>query len=389
MPHVYIGRGEGFGTEMNAPDTDLAHDPAAALLAWYDRHRRVLPWRAGPGEPADPYRIWLSEIMLQQTTVAAVIPYFLRFLARWPNLAALAIAPLDDVLRAWAGLGYYARARNLHRCARLLMGRFHGIFPSDPEDLKSLPGIGDYTAAAIAAIAFGRPAVAVDGNVERVIARLEAIERPLPEAKAEIRKHARALLPAGRPGDFAQAMMDLGATVCTPKAPNCPICPWNRHCCGLALGIARALPRKAPKRSRPVRYGTVFWVERGDGAVLLRRRPEQGLLGGMMEIPSTDWLLAPADAAAAAPLPAEWKKLPRRVEHVFTHFRLCLDVWCATRIDSAELRVEGDYRWVLRADLGREALPSVMRKVVTIVLDENSLHRHSGEKPESSLKALD
>jgi A/G-specific adenine glycosylase len=354
---------------MNAPDPDLAHDPAASLLAWYDRHRRALPWRAGPGEPADPYRIWLSEIMLQQTMVAAAIPYFLRFLARWPDVATLAAASLDDVLRAWAGLGYYARARNLHRCARLLTERFHGIFPSDPEDLKSLPGIGDYTAAAIAAIAFGRPAVAVDGNVERVIARLEAIETPLPESKAEIRERARALLPAARPGDFAQAMMDLGATLCTPKAPNCLICPWNRRCRGLALGIAGTLPRKAPKRSRPVRYGTAFWIERGDGAVLLRRRPEQGLLGGMMEIPSTDWLPAPSDAAAAAPLLAEWKKLPSRVEHVFTHFRLCLDVWCATRIDGVELRVGGDYRWVHRDNLGREALPSVMRKVVTIALD--------------------
>jgi A/G-specific adenine glycosylase len=347
----------------------MPETPAAALLGWYDRHRRRLPWRAGPGEHADPYRIWLSEIMLQQTTVGVVIPFFLRFLARWPNVEALAAAPLDDVLRAWAGLGYYARARNLHRCAQTVVERHGGSFPSDPGELGKLPGIGDYTAGAIAAIAYGRPEVAVDGNVERVIARLCAVETPLPKAKAEIREHARNLLPSDRAGDFAQAMMDLGAMLCTPKSPNCLLCPLSSRCRGLALGIAESLPRKAPKRPRPVRYGTVFWIERGDGAVLLRRRPEEGLLGGMMEVPSTDWLPAPADANAAAPLRAQWKKLSRRVEHGFTHFRLILDIWCADTIDAGELLGGGDYRWVSRGDLAGEALPSLMRKVVASVLD--------------------
>jgi A/G-specific adenine glycosylase len=355
---------------MNEAEAIRGESPAAALLGWYDRHRRRLPWRAGPGEPADPYRIWLSEIMLQQTTVGVVIPFFLRFLARWPDVEALAAASLDDVLRVWAGLGYYARARNLHRCAQMVIERYGGRFPSDPGELRKLPGIGDYTAGAIAAIAFGQAEVAVDGNVERVIARLRGIETPLPRAKAEIRQHARDLLPSDRAGDFAQAMMDLGATLCTPKSPDCLLCPWNSRCKGLAVGIAESLPRKATKRARPVRYGTVFWMERGDGAVLLRRRPETGLLGGMMELPSTDWLPAPADANAEAPLRAEWKKLSRRVEHGFTHFQLVLDIWRASRIDTGELLADGDYRWVSRVDLAGEALPSVMRKVVAAVLDK-------------------
>jgi A/G-specific adenine glycosylase len=355
--------------EMNTAEPHLPETPAAALLGWYDRHRRRLPWRAEPGEAADAYRIWLSEIMLQQTTVTAVMPFFLRFLSRWPNVEALAAASLDDVLRAWAGLGYYARARNLHRCAKLVVEHHGGSFPSDAAELRKLPGIGDYTAGAIAAIAYGRPEVAVDGNVERVIARLRAVETSLPRAKAEIRDHARDLLPSDRAGDFAQAMMDLGATLCTPKSPNCLICPWSSRCRGRALGIAESLPRKAPKRTKPVRYGTVFWIERADGAVLLRRRPEEGLLGAMMEVPSSDWLPAPAAAKAAAPLRAEWKKLSRRVEHSFTHFHLILDIWRACAVDSGEILADGDYRWVARGDLAGEALPSLMRKVVTAVLD--------------------
>jgi A/G-specific adenine glycosylase len=355
--------------EMNTAEPLLAETPAAALLLWYDRHRRRLPWRAEPGEPSDPYRIWLSEIMLQQTTVGAVIPFYLRFLSRWPNVEALAAAPLDDVLRAWAGLGYYARARNLHRCAKMIVEHHGGRFPSDAAELTRLPGIGDYTAGAIAAIAYGRPEVAVDGNVERVIARFHAVETPLPGAKVQIRERVRDLLPSDRAGDFAQAMMDLGATLCTPKSPDCLLCPWIFRCRGRALGIAESLPRKAPKRARPIRYGTVFWIERGDGAVLLRRRPEEGLLGGMMEVPSTDWLLEPADANAAAPLRAEWKKLPRSVEHGFTHFHLILDIWRARTIETGELLSRGDYRWLPPGDLAGEALPSVMRKVVAAVLD--------------------
>jgi A/G-specific adenine glycosylase len=355
--------------EMNTAEPHVPETPAAALLGWYDRHRRHLPWRAEPGEAADAYRIWLSEIMLQQTTVTAVMPFFLRFLSRWPNVEALATASLDDVLRAWAGLGYYARARNLHRCAKMIVEHHGGSFPSDAAELRKLPGIGDYTAGAIAAIAYGRPEVAVDGNVERVIARLFAVETALPRAKAEIREHARDLLPSHRAGDFAQAMMDLGATLCTPKSPNCLICPWSSRCRGRALGIAESLPRKPSKRNRPIRYGTVFWIERADGAVLLRRRQEEGLLGGMMEVPSSDWLPAPAAAKGEAPLRAEWKKLSRRVEHSFTHFHLVLDIWRACTIDTGEILADGDYRWVPRGDLAGEALPSLMRKVVVAVLD--------------------
>jgi A/G-specific adenine glycosylase len=355
--------------EMNTAEPVMPETPPAALLDWYDRHRRRLPWRAEPGEPADPYRIWLSEIMLQQTTVGVVVPFFLRFLARWPDVEALAAAPLDDILRSWAGLGYYARARNLHRCAKMIVEHYGGSFPPDAAELRKLPGIGDYTAGAIAAIAYGRPEIAVDGNVERVIARLYAVETSLPRAKAQIRDRARDLLPSDRAGDFAQAMMDLGATICTPKSPDCLRCPWSSRCRGRALGIAESLPRKTPKRAKPVRYGTVFWIERGDGAVLLRRRPEHGLLGGMMEVPSTDWLPASADAHAATPLRAEWKKLSRRVEHGFTHFHLILDIWQASAVDTGEILADGDYRWVPPRDLAGEALPSLMRKVVAAVLD--------------------
>jgi A/G-specific adenine glycosylase len=374
--------------EMNTAEPVLPESPAAALLAWYDRHRRRLPWRAEPGEPSDPYRIWLSEIMLQQTTVGAVMPFFRRFLSRWPDIEALAAASLDDVLRAWAGLGYYARARNLHRCAKMVVDHHGGSFPSDAAELRKLPGIGDYTAGAIAAIAFGRPEVAVDGNVERVIARLCAVETPLPRAKAQIREQARVLLPSGRAGDFAQAMMDLGAMLCTPKSPDCLLCPWSSYCRGRALGIAEGLPRKAPKRTKPVRYGTVFWIERGDGAVLLRRRPEHGLLGGMMEVPSTDWLTEPADAIAAAPLQAEWRKLSRRVEHGFTHFHLILDIWHARAIHTGEILAAGDYRWVPPGGLAGEALPSLMRKVVVAVLDPAFFHSSPRRKSGSSLKRV-
>jgi len=255
---------------------------AAALLAWYDRSARSLPWRAPPGAVADPYRVWLSEIMLQQTTVATVRGYYDRFLARWPSVEALAAAPLDEVLKAWAGLGYYARARNLHACARRVAGEMGGRFPATLESLGALPGIGPYTAAAIAAIAFDRPHAAVDGNVERVMSRLNAITEPLPAAKPALAAAAQALVPDRRPGDFAQAMMDLGATVCTPRNPRCGDCPWTDRCFARREGIAETLPRRMARKAVLTRYGAAFWIERSDGAVLLRRRPEKGLLGGMM-----------------------------------------------------------------------------------------------------------
>lgn len=342
---------------------------SSQLLAWYDANARVLPWRARGTAVADPYRVWLSEIMLQQTTVQAVKAYFEKFVALWPTVEALATAPLDDVLKAWAGLGYYARARNLHACAKDVVSRFGGRFPATEEALRSLPGIGPYTAGAIAAIAFGGRHAAVDGNVERVISRIYAIETPLPLSKPEIRAKAQELVPEQRAGDFAQAMMDLGATICTPRQPNCLICPWTEHCDGRISGLAPTLPRKAPKKAVPTRRGVAFWVAREDGAVLLRRRPEKGLLGGMMEVPSTQWSAKVTDAEAQAPLAAAWRKLPGKVEHTFTHFHLELTVWLAENVIDGALRDDGDYRWTKRQDLAGEALPTVMRKVVSHVLD--------------------
>lgn len=338
------------------------------LLEWYGIHARDLPWRAKPGERPQPYRVWLSEIMLQQTTVGAVGKYYRDFVMRWPRVEDLAAAPLDDVLRAWAGLGYYARARNLHACARAVAAA-GGQFPETEEGLRALPGIGAYTAGAIAAIAFDRLAAAVDGNVERVISRLYAIETPLPAAKAEIRSRTLALVPEGRPGDFAQALMDLGATICTPRSPNCLICPWHDDCEGRRLGIAESLPRKAEKAAIPTRLGVAFWIERADGAVLLRRRIEKGLLGGMMEVPSTYWAQhLPADPAQEAPLTAFWQTGAGRIAHTFTHFHLELEVWKARIIDDGVLRDDGDYRWVLPDDLTGEALPTVMRKIVAAII---------------------
>ncbi len=348
------------------PTTARATKPqtlSSQLLAWYDRHRRVLPWRAPAGKLTEPYAVWLSEIMLQQTTIAAVIPYFLRFLKRWPTVADLAAAPLDDVLTEWAGLGYYARARNLHACAKAVVERHGGVFPADREALKALPGIGDYTAGAIAAIAFDIPAAAVDGNAERALSRLFGIETAMPAAKPELRRIGESLVPADRPGDFAQALMDLGATVCTPRKPGCVLCPWRDSCRALALGIAESLPRKAEKVARPHRTGVAFWVVDDTGAVLLRRRAEKGLLGGMIEVPSTEWGAAPSTAAAsaAAPIKAEWRVLPGQVRHVFTHFELTLTVW------AARLPAKGDPKaglWVKPDRFGDYALPSVIMKVV-------------------------
>ena len=333
----------------------------AALLAWYDRHRRVLPWRARSGAAVDPYRVWLSEIMLQQTTVAAVAPYYERFLARWPDIGALARAELDDVLHAWQGLGYYARARNLHACARAIVER--GSFPDSEAGLRELPGIGTYTAAAIAAIAFGRRAAAVDGNAERVLARLYGVRTPLPAAKPRLRQHAAALVPADRPGDFAQALMDLGATVCTPSRPRCGLCPWRPACRAHARGMVEKLPRRAAKPPKPKRHGVAFWTVNESGAVLLRRRPPNGLLGGMIEVPSTPWRAKPwadAEAKKAAPLKARWRRLPGAVAHGFTHFDLELVILAA----AAQGAGPSDGFWVEPGRLKDHALPSVMKKVI-------------------------
>jgi len=356
--------------------TLAAHLPArkkadpAALLAWYDRHARVLPWRAKRGGRSDPYRVWLSEIMLQQTTVKTVAPYYARFLRRWPDIAALAAASLDDVLREWAGLGYYARARNLHACARAVVERHGGIIPDTLDGLRALPGIGDYTAAAVAAIAFDAPAVPVDGNVERVVTRLFAIDEALPAAKPAIKQLAASLLPPRRAGDFAQALMDLGASLCSPKRPACALCPWSEPCVARARGEQETFPRKAPKREGKLRRGAAFVVSRADGRVLLRQRPAKGLLAQMTEVPGSDWAhdFDEADALASAPRfkRANWRLLPGVVRHVFTHFPLELAVFIA-QVPPGAAAPKGA-RWVKVADLPGEALPTVMRKVLTHAL---------------------
>ncbi len=342
-----------------------------ALLAWYDRHRRRLPWRAEPGETADPYRVWLSEIMLQQTTTVAAGPYFLRFLRRFPTVTALAEAPLDDVLKLWAGLGYYARARNLHACARAVVERYGGRFPPSEAALLALPGIGPYTAAAVAAIAFDEKATPVDGNWERVVARLFAVEEELPGAKGRLRLLAAGLTPDKRPGDFAQAVMDLGATICTPRKPACVLCPWTDPCVARARGIQDSLPRKTPKGDKPQRFGAAFWAERADGAVLLRKRPAKGLLGGMTEVPTTSWGMRAGTARLEtgallihAPLAADWRLKAGEVTHVFSHFALTLDVFRA-RLPKATPAPEG-FWWAAERDVDGEALPSVFRKVAAL-----------------------
>lgn len=351
---------------------DKRRGVAEALLTWYDRERRLLPWRVTPGERPDPYKVWLSEIMLQQTTVKAVLPRYDLFLRRWPNIEALARAELGEVLSAWAGLGYYARARNLHACARAVVERHGGRFPATEAQLRKLPGIGDYTAAAILSIAFGKRAIPVDGNIERVIARLFCVTTKLPAAKEEIKELAKSLMPEreSRCGDFAQAMMDLGATICTPRRPACGLCPLRGKCLGHAEGIAEALPYREEKGERPVRRGAAFVAIRPDGAVFLRERPLKGLLGGMLEVPSSPWAETAADGIsplAHAPFQAEWRKVPGLVAHTFTHFHLELGVYVAEIQFGATPRPDKNSersRWFKRNALAGAALPSIMRKVL-------------------------
>ena len=341
-----------------------------ALLAWYDAERRELPWRYGPRRKADPYRVWLSEIMLQQTTVKAVIPYFNRFLERWPTVKHLAAASPENVMQMWAGLGYYSRARSLKKCADTIVRDFDGVFPASEVQLEKLPGIGPYTAAAIAAIAFGHKATPVDGNIERVVARLFRVKTPLPLSKPEIKHLASTLTPSRRAGDFAQAMMDLGSQVCTPKRPSCLMCPLQQDCAANAHGDAEILPIKLPKGERPVRKGIAFLVLREDGCVLLRQRADAGLLGGMLEVPSTSWsdaVPARKETFRSAPVSAEWWPVPGEVVHVFTHFRLEMTVYRALVPEDAGISLFADperCRWVHRRDLYGQALPSVMKKII-------------------------
>ena len=337
------------------------------LLPWYDRQHRKLPWRAAPGQLADPYRVWLSEIMLQQTVVKTVIPYYHYFLQQWPTVAALAKADLDQVLHAWQGLGYYARARNLHKCARVVADEFGGGFPDRESDLRKLPGIGPYTAAAVAAIAFGQKASPVDGNIERVISRLFAVREPLPGVKPKLRELAASLTPARRAGDHAQALMDLGATICLPRAPLCERCPLAKNCEGRAQGIAADLPQRAKTVARPTKYGVAFCLFDHEGRLFFRRRPEKGLLGGMMEVPSTPWTenqWPPGNVARHAPVQTEWRSLPGTIVHVFTHFRLELQVQSGT----GGYKTKNGEVWQKIDALGDLALPTVMKKVLRHVL---------------------
>jgi len=340
----------------------------ARLLDWYDTHARVLPWRVSPaararGELADPYRVWLSEVMLQQTTVPHATAYFLKFLERWPTVEALAAAPDDEVMAAWAGLGYYARARNLLACARAVAREHGGGFPASEEGLRALPGVGAYTAAAIAAIAFDQPANVVDGNVERVVARLYTVEAPLPSAKPEITRLAAVLAEGPRPGDWAQALMDLGAMVCRPKAPLCDRCPLSPECQARAGSAPETYPRRAKKADRPRRHGAVFVLVRR-GAVALVRRPPKGLLGGMLGLPTTDWrpkAWTASDAMAAAPMSADWRRVGE-IEHTFTHFSLTLEIYRANG-DAAD----EDLVW-LPVERALAETPSVFGKALRLAL---------------------
>lgn len=343
-------------------DAALDVPKAAGLLAWYDRHARDLPWRVSPKDRAegvvpDPYRVWLSEVMLQQTTVAAVKSYFERFTALWPTVSDLAAAPDAQVMGEWAGLGYYARARNLLKCARVVAEDHGGTFPTTRDGLLALPGIGPYTAAAISAIAYDASEVVVDGNVERVMARVHDIRTPLPAAKPELTEAAARLTPSQRAGDYAQAVMDLGATVCTPKSPACGICPWMGACAARAAGVQAELPYKTPKKPKPTRLGIAYVAQRADGAYLLETRPDKGLLGGMLGWPGSEW---GNDPAPNPPLAADWRELGEEARHTFTHFHLRLTIRVA-QVPQEAAPERGDF--VPKATFRPSDLPTVMRKV--------------------------
>lgn len=346
----------GTMTELKKPDKRTVDGFRAAMLGWYDVHHRKMPWRSAPHTRPDPYHEWLSEIMLQQTTVPTVMRYFTRFIELWPTVRDLADAPVEQVMHEWAGLGYYARARNLHKCAKVIASEYGGVFPSDIEELKKLPGVGDYTANAIAAIAFDQPSIVVDGNVERVMARVFNIQAPLPAAKKDI-KVAAGYMASGRtdrPGDYAQSLMDLGAMICTPSKPACGLCPVTRYCAAREIGNAEQLPRRAPKKEKPVKYGHLYWIEDKEGRVLLERRPETVMLGGMVGFPTSEWTETP-------PKTADDARILGQIRHSFTHFDLYLDI-LKRPVPKAH-----DGWWVERAALSKSGLPTLFAKAVRLL----------------------
>ena len=351
--------------------SDIKVEPSstitAGLLAWYDQHGRKFPWRISPErikdrEQPNPYHVWLSEIMLQQTQAATVCGYFEKFIKTWPDLDALFAASSEEILKAWAGLGYYARARNLIKCANMVIHHYGGKFPDTQHELKKLPGIGEYTSAAIAAIAFGEPVAVIDGNVERVITRLYRIKIPLPQAKPEIGRKVKFLVSAKRSGDFAQAMMDLGATICSPRKPDCPFCPLREHCASVNYSDVERFPHKPAKLKKPLREGAVFVAVACDGSILLQKRPDRGLLASMSEVPTTNWNSRRngETGVEGAPFKAQW--IPcGQVHHIFTHFRLVLYVF---RADIDKTLAKNGQWWSPGHVLPTEALPKLMKKTI-------------------------
>jgi A/G-specific adenine glycosylase len=334
------------------------------LLNWYDQNKRLMPWRPKDGSRPEPYKVWLSEIMLQQTQVATAIPYFEKFLNRWPSISKLADANLDDVLVEWAGLGYYARARNLHRCAKIITNIFNGIFPNQEQKLLELPGVGEYTAAAIMAIAFDTKATPMDGNFERVTARLNAVEKPLPGVKPLLKKYATMVTPDYRPGDYAQAVMDLGATICTPRKPQCNRCPVSGSCLSLKQGKTELIPTKTPKRKKPTRFGIAFLCINSNKEILLRRRPDKGLYAGMMEVPGTPWiqsLPSQAQILNSEPIKADWQDVPGTIVHIFTHFKLEIKV---LRANPKDYNKFNHLIWQPIDSFQKAGLPSLMLKII-------------------------
>ena len=360
-------------TENTIRKIKNTHKPAVfrqKMLDWYVKHRRVLPWRALPNEVADPYRVWLSEIMLQQTTVQAVVPYFLKFTEKWPNVHALAKADNDEVMSNWAGLGYYARARNLHKCAKFVSEELNGAFPSEQAELLKLAGIGDYTSAAIRSIAFDKPACVVDGNVERVMARYHAVKTPVPAGKKELKVLANIYSDGFKnsPSDYAQSLMDLGATICTPKSPACSLCPLNEKCTAYAEGQGDRYPIRSQKKARPHKHGYVYWIENEAEEVLIEKRPDKGLLGGMYGLPTSDWLENQTDIKHLAPFDTMLlTSTNHHIEHVFTHFSLQLSLFTSKTV-AHNFKTKEQAIWLNKSEVKDIGLPTLFKKALAFYM---------------------